>query len=230
MVNSMRGDSSEAGRNEDKGCRDLASLGDNVLGAAAELFLRNGFDVTSMDAIAERARVSKRTLYSRHRDKAALFRAVMDGLLGQLLAPMETFRFDREAPLDTVLISLARRLVRAAAQPRIVAAHRLMTFEAQRRPDLGRWLASARQYAVILRIAGVLEAYRAELRVADLTMAAEQFACLTVDNCLRSASLGASMTMRESDQRIRSAVDLFLAGARRADVTDAGMRRTVSQS
>jgi TetR/AcrR family transcriptional repressor of mexJK operon len=41
---------------------DLEELNENILAAAGELFLQNGFDGTSMDAIAAKARISKRTL------------------------------------------------------------------------------------------------------------------------------------------------------------------------
>ena len=43
-----------------------------VLDAAVELFLANGFDQTSMDAIAARAGVSKSTVYAHYADKVAL--------------------------------------------------------------------------------------------------------------------------------------------------------------
>jgi AcrR family transcriptional regulator len=48
-----------------------------VLDAARACFLASGFDGTSMEAIAERARVTKVTLYLRYPDKIALLRAVM---------------------------------------------------------------------------------------------------------------------------------------------------------
>ena len=47
--------------------------------AAAELFLHQGYGAVSMDAIAAKAEVSKRTVYSHFPGKDALFAAVMMG-------------------------------------------------------------------------------------------------------------------------------------------------------
>src|SRR6266571_636471 len=45
--------------------------------AAQELFTRQGFEGTSMDAIAEAAHVSKQTLYRYYENKEALFVATL---------------------------------------------------------------------------------------------------------------------------------------------------------
>ena len=48
-----------------------------VIGAAIEEFLAAGFDATSMDRIAARASVSKRTVYNHFPSKEALFAAIL---------------------------------------------------------------------------------------------------------------------------------------------------------
>ena len=57
-----------------------------ILTAARELFLSDGFDRTSVDAVAARAGVSKRTVYDYFGDKQTLLQAVVDGV-GQSLTP-----------------------------------------------------------------------------------------------------------------------------------------------
>ena len=57
-----------------------------VIGAAIEEFLAAGFDATSMDRIAARAGVSKRTVYNHFPSKEALFAAI----LGQLWESSDT--------------------------------------------------------------------------------------------------------------------------------------------
>ena len=49
-----------------------------ILDAAGELFVSDGVDRTSMDAIAVRAQVSKRTIYDYYGDKHSLFVAVVE--------------------------------------------------------------------------------------------------------------------------------------------------------
>lgn len=49
-----------------------------ILVAARELFLRDGVERTSMDAVAARAAVSKRTIYDYYGDKARLLHSVVE--------------------------------------------------------------------------------------------------------------------------------------------------------
>ncbi|MDI2030343.1 TetR/AcrR family transcriptional regulator [Saccharopolyspora sp. TS4A08] len=49
-----------------------------ILDAAEELFVSDGFEVTSVDAIAARAGVSKRTVYDHFGDKRGLFVGVLE--------------------------------------------------------------------------------------------------------------------------------------------------------
>jgi TetR/AcrR family transcriptional regulator, regulator of autoinduction and epiphytic fitness len=51
-----------------------------VISAATEEFLAAGFDATSMDRIAARANVSKRTVYNHFPSKEALFAAILQQL------------------------------------------------------------------------------------------------------------------------------------------------------
>ena len=52
-----------------------------MLSAATELFLRDGYDQTSIDAILVRSGGSKATLYAYFPTKEDLFRAVIDSVL-----------------------------------------------------------------------------------------------------------------------------------------------------
>lgn len=58
-----------------------ASAAPAILGAimagAGEIFLHSGFENASMEAIAARAGVTKKTLYKRFADKRSLLRAVL---------------------------------------------------------------------------------------------------------------------------------------------------------
>lgn len=55
-----------------------AAIASTILDAATELFLREGYEGTSMDAVAERAGVPRTTLYRRYADKSALLAAVLE--------------------------------------------------------------------------------------------------------------------------------------------------------
>jgi AcrR family transcriptional regulator len=59
----------------------------DILKAATSLFGETGFDGTSVEAVAGRAGVSKRTLYMRYPDKKTLFRDVIDDVITHARRP-----------------------------------------------------------------------------------------------------------------------------------------------
>ena len=58
-----------------------AAISQAILSAATRLFLAQGYEGTTMEAIAAAAGVPKSTLYKRHGDKMALLRTVVQGRL-----------------------------------------------------------------------------------------------------------------------------------------------------
>ena len=87
---------------------DVDKLNQDILTAAGDLFMQYGFDGTSMDAVAEKAKVSKRTLYLRHADKSALFNTAIYELLGRFLVPLELIRQRNGRPRLGIGCSRAR--------------------------------------------------------------------------------------------------------------------------
>lgn len=61
-----------------------------LLGAAARLFARNGFDATSVDDVAEAAGYSKGALYYNFASKDELFEALVEESIGQMISGLET--------------------------------------------------------------------------------------------------------------------------------------------
>ncbi len=55
--------------------------------AASDMFLAEGFDRVTLDQIAQRAGVSKQTIYSHFADKEALFKAICTELTERLTIP-----------------------------------------------------------------------------------------------------------------------------------------------
>ncbi|WP_159982463.1 MULTISPECIES: TetR/AcrR family transcriptional regulator [unclassified Novosphingobium] len=81
-----------------------AAISEAILAVAAELFVKDGFDGTSMEAVANAAGIPKTTLYKRYADKAAL---VNDVIIHQVASWSQvTSRQDGRLPKD-----LKKRLV-----------------------------------------------------------------------------------------------------------------------
>lgn len=63
--------------------RDTRQKRQTILEGAVKVFIESGYDVSSMDKIAEVAGVSKRTVYNHFQSKESLFQAVVDDFLKQ---------------------------------------------------------------------------------------------------------------------------------------------------
>ena len=114
--------------------RDLLKR-DAILDAATELFYERGFAATSMEAVAERAGVSKMTVYSHFPDKPALLEASFERNIGAIRLPELSDGADLPASLET-LVAFGERLVAFLTRPEIVKGGRLMAAAAADHPAL----------------------------------------------------------------------------------------------
>ena len=196
---------------------EAAQLADSILDAATELFFARGYGATSIEAVAKRARISKRTFYHRFDDKATLFGAVLHRII-EGLRPPPAIPLVAGADLAEVLCRLAGLILHAAVTPHALALHRLIVGESARFPKLAAAVTSegATQEGIRL-IAGVLapEVRAGTLALEDPAVAAEQFLYLVLSVPQRRAlGLGKPMTAADLDRWANSVVDLFLNGCR----------------
>ncbi len=176
---------------------------EHLIETAGAMFMKFGFDGTSIDAVAEAACMSKRTVYARYRDKNELFSAVLRNLIDRWLVPIDQFQLGTRE-LEPMLMEIGRHLLTSALAPQVVSLHRIIVGESERRPEFG--------LLAIRAIAAVLKRQGSKLRVNDFERAAEQFISLVVDNGLRLAAFGIGPAPHEVEGRVRQAVDLFLHG------------------
>ncbi|MGH8119583.1 MAG: TetR/AcrR family transcriptional regulator [Gammaproteobacteria bacterium] len=192
-------------------------LREHILTVATGLFLHHGYGATSIEEVARRARISKRTFYHRFADKAALFAAVVHGIIDRLHPPADVPLLS-QVNLQENLLRLARLMLQAAVTPQAVALHRLIIAESARFPELAVIAGEQGgiQEAVSL-VAGLLEreTYTEHLAVSDPVFAARQFLQMVVSLPQRRAmGLGMPMTPQEIDAWVNNTVDLFLNGCR----------------
>jgi TetR/AcrR family transcriptional regulator, mexJK operon transcriptional repressor len=196
---------------------EAVQLGETILDAAAELFLTDGYGVTSIESIARRARISKRTFYSRYRDKAALFGAVVHRVI-ERLRPSGGVDLYAGGSLEEVLTRLAQYILRAALTPEALALHRVILAEATRFPELAAVVTEqGGSREAITHIAALLErdAHAAGRVLENGPFAAAQFLQMVVALPQRRAhGLGTPMTAPELDAWARDTVSLFLNGCR----------------
>jgi TetR/AcrR family transcriptional repressor of mexJK operon len=196
---------------------DAEQLGERILDVATHLFLNHGYGATSIEAIARRAQISKRTFYHRFDDKAALFSAVVHRIIDRLRPPANVLLADGTDPQE-ILQRLATLIVRAAVSPEAIALHRLIVAESARFPQLAVVVAQegAAEGAVRL-IARLLEreTRAGKLALNNPTFAAQQFLHMVVGLPQRRAmGLGSPMSASEIEAWPRDVVNLFLNGCR----------------
>ena len=197
--------------------QEAAQLRERLLDAATDLFFQRGYGATSIEAVAQRARMSKRTFYHRFKDKAELFGAVLHRIIEGLRPPAE-MPLIAGADLAEILRRLAALILHAALTPQALALHRLIVGESARFPKLAAAVTSqgATQEAIVL-IGGVLsrEARAGNVTLDDPLGAAEQFLYMVLSVPQRRAlSLGKPMTPPEIERWASSVVDLFINGCR----------------
>ncbi|WP_413203605.1 TetR/AcrR family transcriptional regulator [Rhodospirillum sp. A1_3_36] len=93
-----------------------------IVDAAISEFLENGFGGASMDRIATRAMVSKRTVYNHFQSKEDLFRTIV-GMAGEEARTTLNVTYDPSRPLRPQLVELGQaegRLIRSASFMRMM--------------------------------------------------------------------------------------------------------------
>jgi TetR/AcrR family transcriptional repressor of mexJK operon len=189
-------------------------MGDYIVEVASGFFLSQGYGATSIEAIAQAAGISKRTFYARFKDKEALFAAVVHQLVTRLRPEHDAQLFtgkDRE----TILLGLAKVILKAALKPEALALHRIMVGEAMRFPELAKVMdTQGARLEAVRRIADLLQHTSPnKMQRREAEFAAEQFLDSVVTVPQRRASgLGTPMTQGEIDRWGRQAVALFLNG------------------
>jgi TetR/AcrR family transcriptional repressor of mexJK operon len=192
-------------------------LRDRILEVATELFLTEGYGSTSIEAVAARAGISKRTFYHRFDDKAALFAAVVHRIIEQIRPPPGVPLLEG-ATLQEILRRLAGLILRAALSPQAIALHRLITAESARFPNLVRAVYDEGWAQEATTLIGDL--LSRELRDPRLTVELRSFAAAQFLHMVvafpqrRIMGLGTPMTPGELAAWADDAVNLFLNGCR----------------
>jgi AcrR family transcriptional regulator len=186
-----------------------------ILEAATELFLDHGYGSTSIEAVAARAGISKRTFYDRFDHKAALFAAVVHGII-EKIRPGADVPLLEGTTLTAVLRHLATLMLQAALSPPAIALHRLVTGESMRFPELAYAVEGDGIKSEAAQLIGGLLAR--ELPAVTLSderrrFAAEQFINMVITVPQRRAmGFGTPMTKAELEAWTAQVVAFFLRG------------------
>ena len=181
-----------------------------MLSAATELFLRDGYDQTSIDAILVRSGGSKATLYAYFPTKEELFRAVIDGVLVNNQQPQLNVASDTRI----VLTEFAVDRLHVIFSDRHRAVLRLIIAERERFPDLAQLYYERGPQRGHRTLVDYLEALRrvGSLTVEDTEEAAEFFIGMLMHRWYKELLLLAAPTPSDEaiQQRAEHVVGRFL--------------------
>ena len=195
---------------------DAEARTQELMSAAAELFLEKGYAKVSLDMIARRARVAVRTIYVKFGVKSGLFREILKSGRDVYFESMEDLETNPR-PIREVLVDFGMRVHELMSSDGAIKLHRMVIAEAHHDPELAEafFESGPQQTRLALQRYFSRPDVRAELR--DLP--AEQLAvhlmnCLMGDLLKRYLFASQVPVPRGDASLVEGRVDLFLHGAR----------------
>ncbi|MGC2033397.1 MAG: TetR/AcrR family transcriptional regulator [Steroidobacteraceae bacterium] len=188
-----------------------------IVEAAAEVFLHQGYDGTSMEEIAAKAGVSKQTVYKHFADKERLFTEIVLATTDQVdqVVRLVTTTLADTHDVEKNLGRLGREFVSALMDPQLLRLRRLVIANADRMPDLGRTWYEQGFERVLATLATCFQRLTEQrlLRLEDPLIAANHFVGLLLWIPINQAMFTGSVHQRtraDLDRHADAAVQAFL--------------------
>jgi len=180
------------------------------------MFLERGYEQTTIEAIAAAVRMTKRTVYGRYANKAALFRAAVQQAIERWIMPEQSLRSLETGDLEETLLAVARMRVAHLITPEGLRLQRIINAESYRFPEIFTAAYEQATMPVIRFLAQLLRRHRAtgEISVTNPRMAAAVFLSMVVGGPARLIGSGNRPAAPELEERIVFGVRLFLNGVR----------------
>lgn len=187
-----------------------------LLDAAIEQFCENGFDMTTIEALASDVSMTKRTVYARYEDKASLFRAALKRAIESYSVSQARIAATRTDDLEQSLTNIAMLRIRLVSEERGLKLQRLIEREAYRFPDIFQMSYELGAGPTVHFLAGLLEeeTQAGRLAIDDPLLAANVFMSMVVSGPVRFITSGNPLPEDELNARVAFAVRLFLEGAK----------------
>ena len=186
-----------------------------LLERALDLFLENGFELTTLDAIAADMRMTKRTIYGLYEGKERLFKAAVKQAITETVVTLESYEALETDDLKATLEAVAKLRIDMFVSPKGMRLQRVITAESFRFPELlleayeegtGPTIEFLKNVFKKHTTAGTLQVDRPET-------AASIFLSMAVGTPARAILSGGALKYNLSlDDHVSYCVDLFLNG------------------
>jgi TetR/AcrR family transcriptional repressor of mexJK operon len=190
------------------------ALGQTIVGAASELFVELGFQATTLDKVAKRAKISKLSIYRHFENKEALFSAAIAAHCHQF-APLALVE-EVEGSAEDQLMAVGASLLRTLLSPDVRSVEAMLMADKTNQKPLSKLFYEAGAAHVIAQIEALLRQMHAKaiLIVPDPHQSARLFAALFKGSDLLMIARF-DEARAEDDNEIesycRSAVAMFIA-------------------
>lgn len=194
--------------------RRRAAKREQITSAARKLFLAQGFNATTMDAVTAEAGVSKQTLYAYFPTKIELLSDVLyTSMNGLALLPPEPAGITTLDDLREHLIEFASRLTGSLLQPETIALMRLILGEVFHVPELRKTFREALPGQVLARTEAMLRQAdaRGVLRIEDAELGSRMFVGPVMTYVALDGFLSADPSPAPPREHLAKLVDAFLA-------------------
>jgi len=197
-----------------RGRRANEALGQTIVDAACELFEELGFHAATLDKVAQRAKISKLSIYKHFESKEALFAAAFAARCQQLV-PQRLFE-GIDGSAEDQLMAAGSSLLRTLLRPEVRNVEAMVMADAPNQKSLSKVHYEAGPAHIIAQLEGLLRRLhgKALLNVPDPLQSARLFAALFKgSDLLIIARFNGARA--EDDNEIksycRSAVAMFIA-------------------
>ncbi|WP_156352081.1 TetR/AcrR family transcriptional regulator [Devosia sp. Leaf64] len=190
------------------------ALGQTIVDAAVDLFGELGFHATTLDAVAQHAKISKLSIYRHFENKEALFSAAISARCHQLTPNL---RFEEAGgSAEEQLTTVARSLLRTLLNPEVINVEAMILADKTNKETLSKLHFEAGPASIISQVQTLLERLHAKslLKVPDPHQSARLFAALLKGSDLLMIARF-DRAKAEDDNEVeaycQSAVTMFLA-------------------
>ncbi|MBB3810866.1 MULTISPECIES: TetR/AcrR family transcriptional regulator [Hyphomicrobiales] len=195
--------------------RDSEELRAALLAAASEVFLEEGFQSASIEAVIEKVGGSKRAIYSHFGGKKELFLALVTDASSKIIDSLP--RSDEvSGDFGWTLKTFGMEVSRVLMMPTTLALYRAVIAESARQPDVAETFFLNGPGRVAKRLAEVLNQFEASgvISIADCQRAAERFLGMLRDDVHLRVVLGLQPPPSENEleQSVDQAIEIFLRG------------------
>jgi AcrR family transcriptional regulator len=196
------------------------ALGRTIIDAAYELFVEWGFQATTLDKVAQRAKVSKLSIYRHFENKEALFSAAIAARCHQF-APQALFE-GVDGSAEDQLMAVGSSLLRTLLSPDVRSVEAMIMTDKTNQKALSKLHFEAGPAHVIAQMEALLRQLHAKalLNVPDPLRSARLFAALFKGSdvlIIARFDEARAKDENEIESYCRSAVAMFIAAHRGDD-------------